>query len=193
MPMTQVDEAAPLRGARPVRGTCESQPAAAEALRPHWQEVEQPPPDLQVGTPRCPGWHPSQDISPGLRPRASQRACLEGFLSQQHPPGCLAEAVCPHSTPTPALTRATHPRHTLVSLRRRPGPLHLLPLSPPSLPPLTHQQPSLASQAQMGFCPNTNVASTVQGLGLQAPVGYEKTGAQNPNICQVGRQQITPL
>lgn len=45
----------------------------------------------------------------------------------------------------------------------------------------------------MGFCPNTNVASVVQGLGLQAPVGYRKAGAQNPNICQVGRQQITPL
>lgn len=191
--MTQVDEAAPLWGARPVRGTCESQSAAAEALCPHWQEVEQPSPDLQVGTPRCPGWHPSQDISPGLRPRASQPACLEGFLSQQHPPGCLAKVVCLHSAPTPRLTRAAHPRHTLVSLWRRSGPLQLLPLSPHSLPPLTHQQPALASQAQMGSCPDTNMASMVQGMGLQAPVGCGRAGVRNSSICQVGRQQITPL
>lgn len=50
MPMSQVDEAAPLWSARSVRGACESQSAEAEALCPHRQEVEQPPPDLQVGT-----------------------------------------------------------------------------------------------------------------------------------------------
>jgi hypothetical protein len=60
-PMAQVDEAAPLWGARPVRGARESQPAAAEALCPHREEVEQLPPDLQVGAqlPKelsCPSW-----------------------------------------------------------------------------------------------------------------------------------------
>lgn len=51
VPVMQVDEETPLWGARPVWGACESQPAtAAETLCPHGEEVEQPPPDLQVGT-----------------------------------------------------------------------------------------------------------------------------------------------
>lgn len=56
-PMAQVDEATPLWGARPVWGASESESAAAaEALCPNWEEVEQPPPDLQVWTQLSSQW-----------------------------------------------------------------------------------------------------------------------------------------
>lgn len=103
--MIQVDEAAPLWGAGPVRGSCESQSAAAaEALRSHWEEVEQPPPDLQVGyllprtaSPQGISQRLLTPLSPGLRPQISQWPCLEGFLSQQPTPGCPAQTVPPCS------------------------------------------------------------------------------------------------
>lgn len=141
-----MDEAAPLWGARPVRGTCESQPAAAEeALRPHREEVEQPPPDLQVETPAAQGdlhsWRVSEALDrlfPGLRPQASRWACLEGFLSQQPTAGCPASP----SNPTPMLIGSAPPPPQF-SLRERWDPLNsALSSFPPSLhPPTTEGWP----------------------------------------------------
>ena len=83
-----MDEAAPLWGARPVRGTCESQPAAAEeALRPHGEEVEQPPPDLQVETPAAQGGLPSGHVSEalgGLLPWADAVTICSDFGAQNN-------------------------------------------------------------------------------------------------------------
>lgn len=82
--MSQVDEAAPLWGAGPVRGTSESQSAAAaEALCPHREEVEQPPSDLQVVGSAAQG---------GVCPLAGRAS---GLLSQSPPQGTQPQQTSP--------------------------------------------------------------------------------------------------
>lgn len=139
----------------------------------------------------------------GFPASLSGRFPLFSFV-QQHLPGCLTEAVCPHSAPMPTLTRATHPRHTLVSLRRRPGPLQLLLLSPPSLPPVTHQQPALASQAQRASapiqtwplqCPSWGFRPLqgVGGQGSRIPASVRRAGSKShPSepLARGGRQGL---
>lgn len=68
---------------------------------------------------------------PGLRPQASQWACLEGFLSQQPTAGCPASP----SNPTPMLIRSAPPPLQFPS-REWWGPLNsALSSFPPSLHP----------------------------------------------------------
>lgn len=165
--MTQVDEATPLRGAGPVWGTCESQPAtAAETLCPHGEEVEQPPPDLQVGTAAVQGSSPPVASlgdcpllsPPGLRPQASQWACLEGFLSQKPTPGCPAQTVQPTPTHT---SSAAHPRQSSAGKGQDPWSCFRSVFLPSSLP--THQQ-------SRGWLPSWGSPHCLAG-GLQAPKG----------------------
>lgn len=172
--MTQVDEAASLRGARSVRGTRESQSAAAEALRPHRQEVEQPPPDLQVVIPASQDSISPASVPPGLRPRASHWTRLGGFLSPA-PQG----PQCRWSRPTPTLTDSGCTPWG-VFLQRRSGLSELL-LFPPSLPPspaTRHPPPAQSgltgpggSLHQFGLG-----ASTVQGQGQETQASRRWAG-----------------
>lgn len=149
---SQVDEAAPLWGARPVRGTCESQPAAAEeALRPHREEVEQPPPDLQVETPAAQGdlrsWRVSEALGP-LIPWAEASGFPVGLSGRLPFPAAHCRV--------PGLPIQSHPHAdwigpspTAVFLERTVGPFELCSVLLSSLPAPTNNR-GLASPAQVG-------------------------------------------